>query len=158
MVGTDIMSYIAGNGVVCYETGLVERNLFSLARASDDARAGGRFADNMARAAREKNFEPAILHGAPAVFSARRAPIRISQPSAPAIDRFGRSRWDSFLFTSQFARAAGIWPWADVFMSGETNNLLVSVLSAGHGRHWATRWEWKTGKISCASRALTAFW
>ena len=46
-------------------------------------------------------------------------------------DRFGRSRWDSFLYTSQFARAAGIWPWADVFMSGETNNLLVSVLSAG---------------------------
>jgi hypothetical protein len=46
-------------------------------------------------------------------------------------DRFGRSRWDSFLYTSQFARAAGIWPWTDVFMSGETNNLLISVLSAG---------------------------
>jgi len=46
-------------------------------------------------------------------------------------DRFGRSRWDNFLYVSQLARAVGIWPWADVFMSTETNNLLISDLSAG---------------------------
>jgi hypothetical protein len=46
-------------------------------------------------------------------------------------DRFARKKWDAFLYTSQLARAMGIWPWTDVFMSGETNNLLISVLSAG---------------------------
>lgn len=35
-------------------------------------------------------------------------------------DRFTCERWDEALYTSQFASALGIWPWADVFMSGET--------------------------------------
>jgi hypothetical protein len=35
------------------------------------------------------------------------------------------------LFTSQLADEVGIAPWCDVFMSGETGNLILSVLSAG---------------------------
>ena len=46
-------------------------------------------------------------------------------------DRFDRNRWDTFLYTSRFASALGVWPWSDVFMSSETNNLVLSVLSAG---------------------------
>jgi hypothetical protein len=46
-------------------------------------------------------------------------------------DRFQRNHWDNFLYTSRFASALGIWPWTDVFMSTETNNLLISILSAG---------------------------
>ena len=46
-------------------------------------------------------------------------------------DRFSSTRWDNFLNASELAAAFGIWPWCDVFMSIETNNLLLSTLSAG---------------------------
>jgi len=51
--------------------------------------------------------------------------IRTSQ------DRFGRSRWDQFLFGSRLAGALGLWPFSDVFLSTEADNLLVATLSAG---------------------------
>lgn len=46
-------------------------------------------------------------------------------------DAFKRSNWDQFLYGSQLAGALGVWPWSDVFMSTQTNNLLFSTLSAG---------------------------
>jgi hypothetical protein len=46
-------------------------------------------------------------------------------------DRFQSTRWDRFLYTPRLAAALGIWPWSDVFMSTETDNLLLSTLSAG---------------------------
>src|SRR5207237_9509690 len=46
-------------------------------------------------------------------------------------DRFDRARWDTFLYTSRLASALGVWPWADVFMSTERDNLLLADLSAG---------------------------
>ncbi|MGV9963266.1 carbohydrate-binding protein [Streptomyces olivaceus] len=46
-------------------------------------------------------------------------------------DRFDRPKWDMFLYDSQLAGALGVWPWVDVFLSGETNNLLLANLSAG---------------------------
>jgi len=46
-------------------------------------------------------------------------------------DRFERPKWDHFLYTSRLASALGIWPWSDVFMSAETDNLLLATLSAG---------------------------
>jgi len=49
-------------------------------------------------------------------------------------DRFSRERWDSFLYTSRLAAALGVWPWADVFMSTERDNLLIATLS---GAWWA---------------------
>ena len=46
-------------------------------------------------------------------------------------DRFDRTRWTNFLYASRLASALGIWPFTDVFMSTETENLLVATLSAG---------------------------
>src|SRR5579883_85025 len=46
-------------------------------------------------------------------------------------DRFQRSRWDEFLYGSALARAVGLWPWSDVFMSSETPELILATLSAG---------------------------
>ncbi len=46
-------------------------------------------------------------------------------------DRFSRNKWSAFLYGSRLASAVGVWPWADVFNSGETTNLLLSTLSAG---------------------------
>jgi hypothetical protein len=46
-------------------------------------------------------------------------------------DRFQPSHWRDFLYTSRLVGALGTWPWTDVYMSGETDNLLLSVLSGG---------------------------
>ena len=46
-------------------------------------------------------------------------------------DRFSTNKWNDFLYTSRLASALGMWPWTDVYMSGETNNVLLSTLSAG---------------------------
>ncbi|WP_367126039.1 carbohydrate-binding protein [Streptomyces phytohabitans] len=46
-------------------------------------------------------------------------------------DRFERTKWDRFLYTSRLASAVGTWPFADVVMSDETRNLLLQNLSAG---------------------------
>ncbi len=40
-------------------------------------------------------------------------------------DRFSSARWDTFLYASELASALGIWPWSDVFMSSETDNMLA---------------------------------
>jgi hypothetical protein len=44
-------------------------------------------------------------------------------------DRFDKDHWKPFLFNGRLASALGEWPWTDVFMSTETSNLLLSVLS-----------------------------
>jgi hypothetical protein len=46
-------------------------------------------------------------------------------------DRFNTNKWNDFLYTSRLADSMGIWPWADVFMSSEINNVLLATLSAG---------------------------
>ena len=46
-------------------------------------------------------------------------------------DRFERQKWNAFLYTSELAREVGLLPWSDVFMSNETDNLLLATLSAG---------------------------
>ena len=51
--------------------------------------------------------------------------LRVSQ------DGFGPTRWTEFLYASKFAGAIGVWPFSDVFMSTDMNNLLLATLSAG---------------------------
>src|SRR5262249_40421230 len=46
-------------------------------------------------------------------------------------DRFERVRWTNFLYAARLASAVGIWPFTDVLMSSETDNLLLATLSGG---------------------------
>lgn len=126
----DTMSYIGTNGVACYEQDWINEiytrspDLLSTPGLADA------FADNMARAAQQNNMSLQYCMALPRFFLQgshypNLTTIRVSD------DRFQRSRWDDFIINSQFARAVGIWPWTDAFMSTETNNLLISVLSAG---------------------------
>ncbi len=92
--------------------------------------AGDAFADGMARAAQEKGLSMQYSMALPRHFLqgtryGNLTTIRVSG------DRFRREKWDTFLYTSRFANALGIWPWCDVFMSKETDNLLLATLSAG---------------------------
>jgi hypothetical protein len=125
-----IMADIASGGVVCYEQDWLSEIYYHSPEFQTTPGVGAAFADNMARAAREHGLSLQYCMALPRFFlQGAREPnlttIRVSD------DRFKRARWDSFLYVSQLANAVGIWPWVDVFMSTETNNLLLADLSAG---------------------------
>ena len=46
-------------------------------------------------------------------------------------DRFSPERWTEFLYSSRFASALGEYPFTDVFLSTEIQNLVFAALSAG---------------------------
>jgi hypothetical protein len=126
----EIMSYIASSGVVCYEQDWLNEIYAHSPELQSTPGVADAFADNMARAAQQNNLSLQYCMALPRFFLQgshypNLTTIRTSD------DHFIRARWDDFLFVSQLARAVGIWPWADVFMSTEQNNLLISVLSAG---------------------------
>ena len=126
----EIMSYIASSGVACYEQDWINEIYAHSPELQSTPGVADAFADNMARAAQENHLSLQYCMSTPRFFLQgshypNLTTIRTSD------DHFIRARWDDFLFVSQLARAAGIWPWADVFMSTEQNNLLISVLSAG---------------------------
>lgn len=125
-----IMSSIAADGVTCYEQDWLNEIYAHSPELQSNPAVAEAFTDNMARAAHENNLSLQYCMGLPRFFLQgshypNLTTIRTSD------DRFERSHWDDFLFVSQLARGVGIWPWADVFMSTETNNLLISDLSAG---------------------------
>jgi hypothetical protein len=125
-----IMSNISSNGVVCYEQDWINEIYANSPELQSTLGVADAFADNMASAAQENNLSVQYCMALPRFFLqgshySNLTTIRTSD------DHFQRSRWDDFLFVSQLARAVGIWPWTDVFMSTEQNNLLISVLSAG---------------------------
>jgi hypothetical protein len=119
-------SYLRDGGVAVYEQDWLDRN----ARPAIDLTAPGRFLGNMAHAMREQGIAIQYCMPLPGYFLASTRyqdlqTIRVSD------DRFERSRWDDFLYGSALARAVGLWPWSDVFMSSETPELLLATLSAG---------------------------
>lgn len=125
-----IMTYIAGSGVVAYEQDWLDRIYKYSPKLGSTPGDGDAFTGDMARAAQAHGLSLQYCMPLPRFFlqGARYdnlTTIRVSN------DRFGRSRWDNFLYVSRLARSLGIWPWTDVFMSRETNNLLLSTLSAG---------------------------
>ena len=126
----DIMSYLAAGGVFCYEQDWLNEIYYHSPELQTTPGLGNAFADNMARAAQARGLSLQYCMALPRFFlqGSRYANLTSIRTSD---DRFSPGRWDRFLYVSQLARAVGIWPWADVFMSSETNNLLISVLSAG---------------------------
>jgi len=126
----EIMNYIAGSGVVCYEQDWLNIIYNHSPELSATVGAGDDFTGGMAAAAKVRGLSLQYCMALPRFFLQgahydNLTTIRVSD------DRFDRSRWDNFLYTSRLAGALGIWPWSDVFMSTETNNLLIATLSAG---------------------------
>lgn len=122
----NVMGYLKDGGVVVYEQDWLCNNA-KPAENLDDATA---FFDNMAASASLNGLDMQYCMALPRDYlQSVRYPnlttIRVSD------DRFDRPKWDMFLYDSQFAGSLGVWPWVDVFMSGETNNLLLANLSAG---------------------------
>jgi hypothetical protein len=120
------MGYLRDAGVVVYEQDWLCSNAQPDYNLSDpDA-----FFDNMAHNAATEDLTIQYCMALPRDYlqSTRYdnlTTIRVSD------DRFEPTKWDAFLYDSQLAGALGVWPWCDVFMSTEINNLLLANLSAG---------------------------
>jgi hypothetical protein len=126
----DVMTYLAGAQVVTYEQdwlNVIYQRSPELQLLPGTAEA---FSDGMAAAAR--------AHGLTLQYSMT-LPRQLLQgarydnltTARVSLDRLRQRHWDAFLYTSRLASALEIWPWSDVFMSGETGNLLLATLSGG---------------------------
>jgi hypothetical protein len=126
----EIMDYTSSANVVTYEQDWLNV-IYKYSPALGTAlSAGDAFTDGMARAAQEKGMSMQYCMALPRHFlqGARYGNLTTIRTSG---DRFTRSKWDAFLYTSRLASALGIWPWTDVFMSTETDNVLIATLSGG---------------------------
>src|SRR5258705_8622905 len=124
------MTYISSANVVTYEQdwlNVIYQNSPALAAT---AKVGDAFTDGMARTAAAKGLLLQSCMALPRYFlqSAHYDNVTTIRTSD---DRLTRSKWANFLYASRLASALGIWPWTDVFMSTEADNLLVATLSAG---------------------------
>jgi len=126
----DRAAYLAGGGVACYEQDWLSEIYPHSPEMARSLQPGALFADNMARATRARGQTMQYCMATPRFFlqGAKYGNLTTIRTSG---DRFERGKWNDFVYTSQLAHALGLWPWADVFMSGETDNLLLATLSAG---------------------------
>jgi hypothetical protein len=121
-----IMSYLHDSGASVYEQDWLATHAQTNFNLSDpDA-----FLDEMARSAAGRGLtiqycQPLARHYLQTSKYNNVTTIRTSP------DRFSERWWDRFLYGSRLASALGIWPWTDVFMSSERDNLLLATLSAG---------------------------
>ena len=122
----DVAAYLQSSGVTGYEQDWLGDKAQTEFNLTDPYA----FLGNMAASMAKRGITMQYCMATPAHFLQSTAysnatTIRASQ------DGFVQARWNDFLYSSRFASAIGIWPFADVFMSGETNNLIVAALSAG---------------------------
>lgn len=122
----EIATYLHGSGVTTYEQDWLGLN----AQASFNLTDPVAFLSNMAISMAKRGISIQYCMAEPKHFLqstnySNVTSIRTSQ------DRFHSANWNNFLFTSRFASALGLWPFSDVFMSGERDNLLLATLSAG---------------------------
>lgn len=125
-----IADYLQTSGIVTYEQDWLDRIYTYSPAFSSDIDAGEAFLDNMSRACLEKGITLQYCMPYPCYFlqGSRYPNLTTIRTSG---DRFNANHWNDFLYTSRLASSLGIWPWADVYMSTERGNVLLSTLSAG---------------------------
>ena len=125
----DIAGYLRKSGVAIYEQDWLDY-LRQYSSFESKLGVGDQFFDNMAAAMKAEGLTMQYCMAEPNVFLqgsrySNLTSIRVSE------DRFIRTHWYHFLFTSQLADALGIWPWADNVNSQDVNGTLLQTLSAG---------------------------
>ncbi len=118
------------SGIVTYEQDWLDRIYTYSPAFSSNVATGQAFLDDMARACKEQGITMQYCMPYPCYFLQGSRYKNLTTIRASG-DRFNTNRWNDFLYTSRLASALGIWPWTDVCMSGEVNNVLLSTLSAG---------------------------
>lgn len=121
-----LAAYLKDSGVIAYEQDWLGLNAMPAFNLTDaDA-----FLGNMSASTNQLGVDMQYCMGTPRHFMQS-----LKLPNLTTLrtgqDRFGPTRWTNFLYSSRLASALGIWPFSDVFMSGETHNLLLAVLSGG---------------------------
>lgn len=118
--------YLASSGVATYEQDWLDGNAQTNFNLTDPAA----FLDNMAAAMAQRNLTVQYSMASPRhlLQSSKYGNLTTVRTS---YDRFARDKWTHFLYTSRLASSLGAWPFTDVFMSTELDNLLVATLSAG---------------------------
>src|SRR5260370_329875 len=122
----DLAAYLKANGVATYE----QDWLGDLAHPEFNLTDPYLFFDGMANAMDQAGLTMQYCMAEPrhflqSVYYGNLTTARTSQ------DGFGRARWNDFLYASRFAGALGVWPFADVVLSTNRNDLLSATLSAG---------------------------
>ena len=125
-----IINYIKNAGVVCYEQDWLNYIYDKSPEMAVNLNIGNEFTDGMANACKKEGLAMQYCMAMPRYFLQglkynNLTTIRTSN------DRFEPNKWKDFLYTSQLAYECGIYPWCDVFKSGEKGNMILSVLSAG---------------------------
>jgi len=126
----NIATYMKTSGIVTYEQDWLDRIYTYSPAFRSNVETGEAFLDDMAQACKDNGITVQYCMPLPCYFLqgshyGNLTTIRASE------DRFNTNKWNDFLYTSRLADSLGIWPWSDVFMSQETDNLLLSTLSAG---------------------------
>lgn len=124
-----IASYLHDSGVVIYEQDWLDY-IQEYSGFEANLSLGDEFFDNMASAMKAQGLNMQYSMAKPRNFlqGSRYSNLTTIRVSG---DRFLRTRWHDFLFTSQLAGALGIWPWADNANSQNVNAILLQTLSAG---------------------------
>ncbi len=125
----DIADYLKSSGVVTYEQDWLDR-LYTYSDFGGELGTGEAFLDNMSRACAAQGITMEYCMPFPGYFmqGSRYPNLTTIRTSG---DRFNKDRWNDFFYTSRLAKSMGIWPWTDVFMSTERENVLLATLSAG---------------------------
>lgn len=121
-----IAGYLKSSGVAVYEQDWLNAQAQTAFNLND----GDAFLGGMAAAMAQQGLDvqycmPSPRHFLESSKYSNLTNMRVSD------DRFNQNRWTSFLYGSRLASALGVWPFSDVFMSSETQNLLLATLSAG---------------------------
>ena len=123
---TDTANYLSSSGVIVYEQDWLGANAQTNLNLTDaDA-----FLGNMSAAMARQGVTMQYCMGTAQHFleSTKFNNLTTARTSQ---DRFGSNHWTKFLFGSRISSALGIYPFTDVFMSSETDNMLLATLSAG---------------------------
>jgi hypothetical protein len=122
-----VAGYIAAGGVAVYEQDFIDSQAAPSTQNLTDQDA---YLDHMAQAMAAQGLTmqycmPGPQHYLQSTKYSNLLTIRVS------VDRFEFKRYREFLHESLLASSVGLWPWSDTFDSSETENLLLSTLSAG---------------------------
>ncbi|HEY3782571.1 MAG TPA: hypothetical protein VGL56_15925 [Fimbriimonadaceae bacterium] len=126
----EIASYLSNSGVKCYEQDWLDRIYDNSPEMATDESIGNAFTGGMAKACGNKGLTMQYCMATP-----RFMLNGVKYPNLTTIrtsdDRFGPDRWRDFLYVSELADGIGARPWCDVYMSSETPNMILDVLSGG---------------------------
>ncbi|MFZ0662999.1 MAG: hypothetical protein WAM66_09930 [Acidobacteriaceae bacterium] len=122
----DTAHYLKNGGITVYEQDWLDDNARPAINLTDPQE----FLGNMAHAMAHEGIAIQYCMPLPGYYMASTRyqnleTIRVSD------DGFTRARWDFFLYDSTLTHAVGLWPWSDVFMSGQLPELILDTLSAG---------------------------